>query len=84
MKRAIAGILLLVGLSVAPALAWDGDRGLRRDMRHDEAKIQHDRRELRRDLYYGNYGAARHERRELDRDHRDLNRDRRQLDWDRR
>jgi hypothetical protein len=38
MKRAIAGILLLVGLSVAPALAWDGDRGLRRDMRHDEAK----------------------------------------------
>jgi hypothetical protein len=84
MKRAIAGILLLVGFSVVPALAWDGDRGLHRDMRHDEAKIQHDRRELRRDLYYGNYAAARHECRELHREYRDLNRDRRQLDWDRR
>lgn len=84
MKRAIAGVLLLVGMSVAPALAWDGDRGLRRDMRRDQARIAHDRRELRRDLRYGNYGAARHERRELRREYRDLNRDRRQLDWDRR
>jgi hypothetical protein len=74
MKRAIAGILLLVGLSVAPALAWDGDRGLR----HDEAKIAHDRRELRRDLNRGDYAAARHERRELHREYRDVNRDR---DW---
>ena len=47
MKRAIAGILLLVGIGVAPALAWDGGR---RDIRHDEAKIAHDRHELRRDL----------------------------------
>jgi hypothetical protein len=78
MKR-LAGILLLVGMSVAPALAWDGDRGLRRDMRHDEAKIAHDRRELRRDLRHGNYAAARHERRELHREYRDLNRDRREL-----
>jgi hypothetical protein len=84
MKRAIAGILLLVGMSVAPALAWDGDRGLRRDIRHDEAKIAHDRRELRRDLYRGNYAAARHERRELRREYRDVNRDRRELYWDRR
>ena len=83
MKRAI-GILLLLGMSAGSALALDGDRGLRRDMRHDEAKIEHDRRELRRDLYYGNYGAARHERRELRREYRDLNRDRRDLDWDRR
>lgn len=81
MKRAIAGILLLVGMSVAPALAWDGDRGLRRDIRHDEAKIAHDRCELRRDLYYGNYAAARHERRELRREYRDVNRDRRELGW---
>jgi len=81
MKRAIAGILMLVGLSVAPALAWDGDHGLRRDMRHDESKIAHDRRELRRDLYYGNYAAARHERREIRREERDLNRDRRERDW---
>lgn len=84
MKRAIAGILLLLGISVAPALAWDGDHGLRRDIRHDEAKIARDRRELRRDLYYGNYAAARHERRELRREYRDLNLDRRELDWDRR
>jgi len=83
MKRAIAGILLLVGTAVAPALAWDGDRGLRRDIRHDEAKIAHDRRELRRDFHYGNYAAACHERRELRREYRDLNRDRRALYWDR-
>ena len=50
-----------------------------RDIRHDEAKIAHDRRELRRDLYHGNYAAARHERRELRREYRDVNRDRRDL-----
>ena len=81
MKRAIAGILLLVGMSVAPALAWNGDRGVRRDIRHDDAKIAHDRRELRRDLCYGNYRAARHERRELRHEYRDVNRDRRELGW---
>jgi len=79
MKRAIAGVLLLVGMTVAPALAWDGGRG--RDIRHDEAKIAHDRRELRRDLYRGDYAAARHERRELRREYRDVNRDRRERDW---
>jgi hypothetical protein len=84
MKRAIAGILLLVGMGVAPALAWDGDRGVRRDIRHDEANIRHDRGELRRDLNQGNYAAARHQRRELRHEYRDVNRDRRQLDWDRR
>jgi hypothetical protein len=81
MKRTITGILLLVAMSVAPALAWDGDRGVRRDIRQDEAKIRHDRRELRRDLRRGDYGAARHERRELRREHRDVNRDRRELGW---
>ena len=84
MKRAIAGILVLMAMGVAPALAFDGDRGLRRDMRHDEGKIDHDRRALRRDLYRGNYAAARQERRELRREYRDLNRDRRERDWDRR
>jgi len=83
MKRAIAGVLLLVGLSVAPALAWEGDHALRRDIRHDQAQIAHDRRELRRDLNHGDYAAARHERRELRHDYRDLNRDRRELYWDR-
>ena len=81
MKRAIAAVLLLVGMSVAPAMAWDGDRSLRRDIRHDDARIAHDRRELRRDLYRGNYAAARHERRELRREYRDVNRDRRELNW---
>lgn len=84
MKRAITVILLLVGMSVAPALAWDGDHGLRRDIGHDEAKIAHDRRELHRDLYYGNYAAAHRERRELRREYRDLNQDRHALYWDRR
>jgi hypothetical protein len=81
MKRAIAGILLLIGMSVAPALA--SDRGLRRDIRHDQARIAHDRRELRRDLRNGNYAAARHERRKLRREYRDVNRDRRELYGDR-
>lgn len=84
MKRAIAGILLFAAMGVRPALAWDNDHGLRRDIRHDEAKIAHDRRELGRDLSHGNYAAARHERRELRREYRDLNRDRNQLYWDRR
>lgn len=66
---------------MAPALAWDGDRGLRRDIRHGEARIAHDRRELRHDLNHGNYAAARHERRELSREYRDVNRDRRELNW---
>jgi hypothetical protein len=83
MKRAIAGILLLVGMGVAPALAWDGDHGLRRDIRHDEARIARDHYELRRDLYNGNYAAARHERRDMNREYRDINRDRRDLYWDR-
>lgn len=82
MKRAIAGILLLVGIGVAPALA--SDRGLRRDIHHDQARIAHDRRELRRDLRNGNYGAARHERRELKREYRDIGRDRNELFWDHR
>jgi len=81
MKRSIAAVLLLVAMSVAPALAWDGDRGARRDIRHDEVRIAHDRRALRHDLYDGNYRAARHERRELQREYRDVNRDRRELGW---
>lgn len=84
MKRAIAGILLLLGMAVAPAFAFDGDRGVRRDIRHDDATIARDRHELRRDLNHGNYLAARHERRELRRDYRDMNRDRSDLYWDRR
>jgi hypothetical protein len=81
MKRAIAGILLMVGMAAAPALARDSDRGLRRDIRHDEREVAHDRRELRRDLRKGNYAAARHARRELRREYRDLRQDRRELYW---
>jgi hypothetical protein len=84
MKRAIAGFLLLVGMAVAPALAYDGDRGLQRDVRHDQARVAQDRGEFRRDLYSGDYAAARHERREVRRDYREVNRDRRDLHWDRR
>jgi hypothetical protein len=71
--------LLLVGMSAGTMFASDG--GLRRDIRHDDAKIAHDRRELRRDFRNGDYRAARHERRELRREYRDVNRDRRELDW---
>jgi hypothetical protein len=80
MKRTIAGVLLLMGMSVGTMFADDGWRE-RRDIRHDEAKIAHDRWELRRDLDRGDYRAARHERRELRREYRDVNRDRRELGW---
>ena len=59
--------------------AEDGYGRDRRNIRRDEAKIAHDRRELRRDLHYGNYAAARRERKELRREYRDWNRDRREL-----
>jgi hypothetical protein len=84
MKRAIAGVLAVMALGAGTMFASDGYWRDRRDIRRDEARIAHERRELRRDLYNGNYGAARHERRELRRDYRDLNRDRRDLYWDRR
>ena len=83
MKRMLAGILLLIGLGAGTMFAEDG-YWRHRDIRRDEAKIAHDRRELRRDLDRGNYAAARHERKELRREYRDLNRDRRDLYWDRR
>jgi len=84
MKRMIAGVLLLIGLGTRTMFAEDGYWRDRRDIRHDEARIARDRRELRRDLYDGNYAAARHERKELRHDYRDLKRDRRDLYWDRR
>jgi len=51
MKRMIAGVLLLIGLGAGTLFAEDGYRR-ERDIRHDEAKIAHDRWELRRALYY--------------------------------
>jgi hypothetical protein len=84
MKRMIAGVLLLMAMGVGTMFAEDGYWRDRRDIRRDEGKIVHDRRELRRDLYDGNYAGARHERRELRREYRDLNQDRRERYWDRR
>jgi hypothetical protein len=83
MKRTIAGVLLLLGMGAGTMFAEDGWRE-RRDIRHDEVRIDHDRRELRNDYYRGNYRAAERERRELRREYRDVNRDRRDRDWDRR
>jgi len=80
MKRTIVGVLLLLGMSVGTVFAEDG-WGERRDIRHDQAKIAHDRQELRRDVERGDYRAARHERKELQRRYRDVNRDRREMDW---
>jgi hypothetical protein len=78
MKRTIAGVLLVLGLGAGTMFADDG-RGLRRDIRHDDARIAHDQRDLRRDLNHGDYYAARHERRELRREYRDVRQDRREL-----
>jgi hypothetical protein len=84
MKRMIAGVLLLIGLSAGTMFAEDGYWRDRRDIRRDEARIAYGRRELRRDLYHGNYAGARHERRELRYEYRDLSRNRRDLYWSRR
>jgi hypothetical protein len=83
MKRTIAGVLLLIGMGAGTMFADDGWRD-RRDIRHDQAKINYDRRELRSDIYRGDYRAADHERKEMKREYRDVNRDRRDRDWDRR
>ena len=84
MKRLIAGVLFVMALGAGTLFADDGNWRLRRDIRRDEARIAHDRRDLRRDLYYGDYAAARRERRRLRRESRDLRQDRRELYWDRR
>jgi len=82
MKRRIAGLLLLVGLGTGTMFAEDGWN--RHDIRRDEARIAHDRRERHRDLYVGNYAGARHENRQIRRVYRDWNRNRRDLYWNRR
>jgi hypothetical protein len=84
MKRLIAGVLLMVGLGTGTMFASDGYWHDRRDVRRDEVRIAHDRRELRRDRYYGNYQGARREERALRHEYRDLGRDRRDMYWDRR
>jgi hypothetical protein len=97
MKRAIAGFLLLVGMAVAPAFAFDGGRDTRENgredvragVRLDDARVAQDRYQFRRDLDRSdydrdNYAAARRERFEQRRDYRDMNRERRDLNWDRR
>jgi hypothetical protein len=75
MKRMIAGVLLLMALGTGTMFADDG-YAPGHTIRRDEARITRDRRELRRDDYYGNYRAAGHERRELRRDYRELRHDR--------
>ncbi|HLJ27201.1 MAG TPA: hypothetical protein VKY85_10880 [Candidatus Angelobacter sp.] len=87
MKRVLMGTLLIGVMGMGTALAQDGwgDRYRdRQDIRRDQAKIEHDRWELRRDLREGNYAAAAHERAEIRSRYRDLNHDRRDLYWDRR
>ncbi|MGO8794791.1 MAG: hypothetical protein ACLQLC_08220 [Candidatus Sulfotelmatobacter sp.] len=74
MKRTIAGVLLMLGLGAGTMFADDCWR--RRDIRHDEIRVAHDRYVLRRDLYEGRYRAARHERRDIRRTERDIARDR--------
>ena len=56
----------------------------RRDIHGDRRHIRHDRRQLSRAVRNGNYGKARHLRRDIRHDHRDLRADRRDLRHDRR
>jgi hypothetical protein len=88
-KRTLTGLMFLVFAGAGSLMAQSGyyrDRDLRgdyadrradiRDIHRDEAKIAHDRWELRRDLDRGDYRGAAHEREELRREYRDVNRDR--------
>ena len=84
MKRMIAGVLLMIGMGAGTMFASDGYWRDRHDIRRDEGRIARDHREIRRDVYLGNYAGARQQRRALRYEHRDLNRDRRDLYWDRR
>jgi hypothetical protein len=93
MKRAFAGLILMVVAGAGSLVAQDGyytrGRDLRRDyadrrndfrdIRRDEAKIAHDRYELREALREHDYRRAEHERRELRREYRDLREDRRDV-----
>ncbi len=81
MKRMMAGVLFVLAMGAGTLFASDG---YRRDIRHDEARIAHDRHDLRRDLRRGRYVAARFDQRELRRDYRDLRQDRHDWYWDRR
>lgn len=83
MKRILIGTFLIGVMGLGTAMADDGWRD-RKDIRHDEARIAHDRGELRRDLREGRYGAAERERAEIRARYRDLNHDRHDLYWDRR
>lgn len=84
MKRVLIGTFLIGVMGLGTAMAQDGDGWRERDIRRDEVKIAHDRRELRRDIREGRYRAAERERAEMRARYRDLNRDRRELYWDRR
>jgi hypothetical protein len=87
MKRILIGTLLIAAMGAGTAMAEDGWRDRyrdRQDIRRDQAQIDHDRWELRRDLREGNYAAAARERAEIRARYRDLDRDHRDLYWDRR
>jgi len=87
MKRTIISIFLLGLVGVGSLAAQDGywDRQYdRRDIQHDNARIAHERNEMNQALWYGDYGRAEHERRELRDAYRDRNHDYRDLRNDQR
>ena len=87
MKRTIVSIFLLGLMGVGTMMAEDGYGDRHRDVRdiqRDNARIAHERNEMNRDLWYGNYRGAAHERNELRQAYRDRNNDVRDLRHDRR
>lgn len=55
----------MIGMGAGTMFASDGYWRDRHDIRRDEVRIAHDRRELRRDAYHGDYVGVRHEERAL-------------------
>lgn len=97
MKTKLFGLILIAAMGTGTVLAQDGWRDRRdlghdyadrntdvRDIQQDQAKIAHDRWELRQDLREGNYRGAAHERAELNQEYRDVNRDRADVSRDNR
>ncbi|HKV56075.1 MAG TPA: hypothetical protein VJN94_15690, partial [Candidatus Binataceae bacterium] len=67
-KGLVAGALgIALAAPCAMAQSWQDMENDHNAIEHKHAQIHHDRRELNEDLRNGDYGAARHEEREINR-----------------
>jgi hypothetical protein len=87
MKKLAVGLAAAVfsSMFLFPAIgahAYDWDSPDSYAIHHQRHKLHHDYWELRNDVRNGNYGAAAHEQREINRRRARIERMRRDRDWD--